>query len=240
MSIAVKIRRGQGPFWGTLKKVAKGVRRFHLPVAGPTRPLFRLLYAVHVGVREGLAWFLRFFWYEPLFRSQCAEVGAGFRLEKLPYLMGKGRIVLGRQMCLDGKVAIGFSNRVHELPELVVGDDVFIGSGSSLFAADSIRIGNHVLIAGDVRIADFDGHPLDAERRRAKEPTPAEAIRPIVIGDDVWIGTGAMIMKGVTVGARSVVAAASVVTRDVPPDVVVAGNPARVVKELRAADPQPV
>src|SRR5438067_8394342 len=172
MSLAVKIRRGEGPFWGTVKKVAKSVRRFHLPVAGPTRLLFRLLYAVHVAAREGLAWFLRFFWYEPLFRSQCAKVGAGFKLEKLPYIMGKGRIVLGRQVYLDGKIAIGFSNRVHELPELVVGDDVFIGHGSSLFAADSIRIGSHVLIAGGVRIADFDGHPVDAERRRAKEPTP--------------------------------------------------------------------
>ena len=84
MSIAVKIRRGQGPVWGTLKKIARGVRRFHIPVAGPTRLLFRLLYFVHVSVLEWLAWALRFFWYEPLFRSQCAAVGEGFRLERLP------------------------------------------------------------------------------------------------------------------------------------------------------------
>jgi acetyltransferase-like isoleucine patch superfamily enzyme len=236
MSILTKLRRGQGPFWGTLKKIALGVLHFHIPVAGPTRLLFRLLYVLHVTLREALTWALRFFWYEPLFRIQCAAIGPGFRMERLPYLMGKGRIVLGRNVYLDGKSAIGFSNRVHELPELVVGDDTFIGNGCGLFVADSIRIGSHVLIAGDVRLADFDGHPIDAERRRAKEPTPPESIRPIVICDDVWIGTGAMIMKGVTVGARSVVAAAAVVTKDVPPDVVVAGNPARVVKNLRPTD----
>jgi acetyltransferase-like isoleucine patch superfamily enzyme len=237
MSIAVKIRRGQGPFWGTLKKIARGVLHFNIPVAGPTRLLFRLLYLVHVSVREWWAWALRFFWYEPLFRSQCTAVGAGFRLERLPYILGKGRIVLGRNVCLDGKIDIGFSNRLHDLPELVIGDDTFIGHSCGLVVGDSVRIGNHVLIAGGVRIADFDGHPVDAERRRAKEPTPPEGIRPIVICDDVWIGTGAMIMKGVTIGARSIVGAGAVVTKDVPPDVVVAGNPARVVKHLKAAEP---
>ncbi len=240
MSIAVNIRRGQGPFWGTLKKVARAVLRFHVPVVGPTRLLFRLLYRCHVTLREGWAWGTRFFWYEPLFRSQCAAIGDGFKMDKLPYIMGSGRIVLGRQVYLDGKLDIGFSNRIHAAPELTVGDDTFIGHGCGLFVADSVRIGNHVLIAGGVRIADFDGHPIDAVRRRAKEPTPPEGIRPIVIGDDVWIGTGAMILKGVTIGDRSIVAAGAVVAKDVPPDVVVAGNPARVVKHLdRQAPAQP-
>jgi maltose O-acetyltransferase len=57
-------------------------------------------------------------------------------------------------------------------------------------------------------------------------------VRPVRIGDDVWIGTGAVILKGVTIGARAIVGAGAVVNRDVPPDVIVAGNPARVVKNL--------
>jgi maltose O-acetyltransferase len=79
--------------------------------------------------------------------------------------------------------------------------------------------------------------PLDAERRRAGEPSPPESVRPVVIGNDVWIGTGAVILKGVTVGDRSVIAARAVVTRDVRPDAVVAGNPARVVKYLSENKP---
>src|SRR5207247_2133879 len=92
--------------------------------------------------------------------------------------------------------------------------------------------GRHCLLAAGVRVFDFDGHPLDADRRRRGEPAPADAIRPVTIGDDVWIGTAAMILKGVTIGDRAVIAAGAVVARDVPADVVVAGNPAQVVKRL--------
>jgi acetyltransferase-like isoleucine patch superfamily enzyme len=207
------------------------VLSFHLPVFWLTRPIFRGLYALHVGVREGCGWAARFFWYEPLFRSQCDSVGPGLCMDTLPYINGKGRIVLGERVRLGGKIDIIFSNRLYE-PELIVGDDTFIGHACSINAARSVRIGRHCLIAGSVRLADFDGHPIDADRRRGKEPTPPEGIRPIVIGDDVWIGSSALILKGVTVGDRSIVAAGAVVTRDVPSDVVVAGNPARVVKHL--------
>ena len=76
------------------------------------------------------------------------------------------------------------------------------------------------------------GHPLDAEERIAGE----EYAFPVTIGDNVWIGGGVSIIGGVTIGKNSVVAAGSVVIRDVPPDTLVAGNPARVVRRLTAAD----
>ena len=71
--------------------------------------------------------------------------------------------------------------------------------------------------------------------RRAGDPTPADGIAPVVIGDEVWVGFHAIILKGVTVGDRAIVAAGAVVTKDVPADAVVAGNPARVVKVLSPA-----
>ncbi len=239
MSIATRIRRGQGPVWGTLKRLARGVLGFHIPVVPVTRPLFALLYRLHVLVREGVLWALRFFWFEPLFRSQCAAVGRGFRLEHLPYITGSGRIVIGEQVFLAGKSSFTFSNRVHNAPELVVGDDTFIGHNCSISVAGSVRIGKHCLLAAGVRVSDFDGHPVDAERRRAKEPTPPEGIRPVVIGDDVWVGQDSIILKGVTIGDRSIIGAGAVVTRDVPADVVVGGNPARVVKHLAGEAPHP-
>ncbi|MBX6311517.1 MAG: acyltransferase [Isosphaeraceae bacterium] len=234
MSLAVKIRRGEGPVWRPLKALARRFLQLHLPVVSPTRPLFHLLYNVHVGLREGGLWALRFFWYEPLFRSQCASVGEGFQMEQLPYLVGRGRIYIGHRVRLSGKPEFGFSNRLHTAPELIIGDGTFIGHRCSFDIAQSVRIGRHCLLASAVRVSDFDGHPLDAGRRRANEPTPPEGIRPVVIEDDVWIGTGALILKGVTIGARSIVGAGAIVTRDVPPDVVVAGNPARIVKRLVA------
>jgi acetyltransferase-like isoleucine patch superfamily enzyme len=236
MGLMSKIRRGEGPVFGTVKAVAKAVLNFHIPAGGPLRYVFGGLYPVHVFVREMGIWAARFFWYEPLFRSQCESVGKRFRMEKLPYILGRGRIVIGSGVRLSGKSSIGWGNRASGdvLPELVIGDDSFVGHECSFAVARSIRLGRHVLLAGGVRVYDYDGHPVDAGRRRAGEPNPPEQIRPVVIGDDVWVGTGAMILKGVTVGDRSVIAARSVVSSDVPADVVVAGNPARVVKRLGA------
>jgi acetyltransferase-like isoleucine patch superfamily enzyme len=232
MGIGQKIREGKGPIWGSAKWCARKVLTFHIPVAGPTRPLFKLLYRLHVGLRETWIWAARFFWYEPLFRSQCESIGDGFQMEQLPYLTGNGRIVIGKGVRLSGKPSIGFSGRSGHRPEFVVGDGTFIGHQCGFRIARSVRIGKHCLLAGGVSVMDMDGHPLDATRRRDGEPTPPEGIAPVVIGDDVWIGAGALIVKGVAIGDRSIVAAGSVVTKEVPPDVVVAGNPAKVVKNL--------
>jgi acetyltransferase-like isoleucine patch superfamily enzyme len=232
LSLVQKLRRGEGPFWGGLKRGAKAILSFHLPVNAATRPVFRFLYGVHVTIREGWIWFRRFFWNEPLFRGQCESVGAGFQMEELPYLNGRGRIVIGDQVRLSGKSSITFGRSGGTTPELIVGDGTFIGHLCGFNIGRSVRIGRHCLLAGGVTVFDMDGHPLDADDRRAGLPTPPSTIAPVVIGDDVWIGAGAVILKRVAIGDRAIVAARSVVTSDVPPDVVVAGNPARVVKEL--------
>jgi acetyltransferase-like isoleucine patch superfamily enzyme len=232
MSWITKLRKGEGPFWGRAKRAVRAVLSFHLPMNRLTRPVFRLLYRFHVLVRESWIWARRFFWNEPLFRGQCESVGSGFQMEELPYLSGSGRIRLGSGVRLSGKSSIAFGRPSPDVPELIVGDETFIGHDCAFSIGRSIQIGNHCLLAGGVRVLDMDGHPLDAVRRRAGEPTPPEAIAPVVIGDDVWIGHGSIILKGVTIGARSVVAARSVVTKDVPPDTIVAGNPARIVKQL--------
>jgi acetyltransferase-like isoleucine patch superfamily enzyme len=233
--LAAKVREGRGP-WAPVKRVARGVLSLHVPVAGPTRSLFRLAYRLHVGAAELGRWAVRFFWYEPLFRSQCESVGPGFRMERLPYLQGAGRIVVGRDVRLSGKPNIHFSARHGRPPELIIGDGTFIGHACGFHVGRSVRIGRHCLLAGGVQVYDLDGHPLDAAARRAGLPTPADAVRPVEIGDDVWVGSGALILKGVTIGPRSVVAARSVVTADVAADVVVAGSPARVVRHLSRAE----
>src|SRR5262249_20643850 len=160
----------------------------------------------------------RFFWYEPLFRSQCARVGKNFRMEKLPYIDGNGAIEIGDDVTLDGQPSFVFGNRANERPRVVIGDHTYIGFNCSFTASASITIGKHCLLAASVQISDYDGHPLDAARRRAGEPAPPDSVRPVIIGDDVWIGAGVLILKGVRIGDRAVIGAASVVTKDVPPD----------------------
>lgn len=228
-------RRAGTTFRERVKPLAVRALTAHVPVKGPLRPLVRLLYGVHVGVREAIGQGLRFVWYEPLLRSQCESVGAGFRMEQLPYIWGSGRIVIGDDVRLSGKSSISFHHAGGRTPELRIGDRSFLGHDCSLAVASSIVIGRHVLVAGGARMADYDGHPVDAASRRAGHPTPPDAIHPIVIEDDVWIGADARILKGVRIGARSIVGSGAVVTRSVPPDVVVAGNPACVVRHLASS-----
>ncbi|MEZ4731732.1 MAG: DapH/DapD/GlmU-related protein [Caldilineaceae bacterium] len=104
--------------------------------------------------------------------------------------------------------------------------------GVMLVAAERIVIGDRVQVGANSTIVDTDFHPLTAEGRARDFLAGAHA--PIVIEDDIFIGMQSLILKGVTIGRGSVVGAGSVVTRDVPPGVVVAGKPAVVVKELES------
>jgi maltose O-acetyltransferase len=93
-----------------------------------------------------------------------------------------------------------------------------------------VIIGEYTLFGPAVQIYTAT-HPLNAERRRAEEYG-----KPITIGSDVWVGGGAILCPGVTVGRRSVIGAGSIVTRDIPEGVLAAGNPCRVIREITDED----
>ncbi|WP_329609191.1 sugar O-acetyltransferase [Arthrobacter sp. ATA002] len=108
-----------------------------------------------------------------------------------------------------------------------MGSRTFINYSFTALDVAAITIGDDVQIGPNVQLLT-PTHPVEPGPRRDK----LEAARPIVIGDNVWIGGGAIVLPGVTVGENSVIGAGAVVTRDVPANVVVVGNPARVVKNL--------
>lgn len=108
--------------------------------------------------------------------------------------------------------------------------DRFGMTGGSIIAEERVIIGHRVTVGANTIIADTDFHPLDALRRQHAPIDGATA--PIVIEDDVFIGMQCLILKGVTIGRGSVIGAGSVVTRDVPPGVIAAGNPAAVIRAL--------
>ena len=110
---------------------------------------------------------------------------------------------------------------------ITIGFDTFINYGGIVLDTAAVTIGNEVRIATAVQLLTAE-HPLDPVARRAG----VELARPITISDGVWIGGGAIVCPGVTVGENSVIGAGSVVTRDVPAGVVAAGNPCRVIKPL--------
>jgi acetyltransferase-like isoleucine patch superfamily enzyme len=118
----------------------------------------------------------------------------------------------------------------------------FLGPGSRIWCTQRVTIGSNVLIAHEVDIHDSNAHSLRWQDRRDEivarfehanhSVPPAVATAPITIEDDVWIGFKSSVLKGVTIGRGAVVAAGSVVTKDVAPFTLVAGNPARRIKEL--------
>lgn len=108
-----------------------------------------------------------------------------------------------------------------------LGRNVFINYHCVFLDCARIEIGHDVQIGPAVQLYTAQ-HPLDPVVRRSG----LESARPIRIGNDVWIGGGAVVLPGVTIGARSVVGAGAVVVQDVPPDTVVVGNPSRVIRTL--------
>ena len=106
----------------------------------------------------------------------------------------------------------------------------FAMTGGSICVAERIIIGDRVNIGANTSILDTDFHPLDPETRRL-HPQDANT-KPVTIEDDVFIGMNCLILKGVTIGCGSVIGAGSVVTSNIPSHVIVAGNPARIIREI--------
>ncbi len=102
-------------------------------------------------------------------------------------------------------------------------------NGTAIVSYQRVYIGRNVLFGPNVLIMDSDGHPAD---RTLSDTAEHKKMAPVTIEDNAWVGFGAMIMKGVTVGHHAVVAAHAVVTKSVPPHCVAAGNPARIVKDF--------
>jgi acetyltransferase-like isoleucine patch superfamily enzyme len=174
----------------------------------------------------------RLLYYEPLMKSRCMSVGKNLTLlQALPLITGNLRIYIGDDDTIDGTNTFA-ANRVYDAPELRIGNRSFIGWHVTISVGQSVVIGEHCLIGANVLIADNDMHPLSAEARRRNETVSKDAIKPVHIGDDVWVGSGCHILKGVKIGNGSVVGAGSVVVGDVPANCIAAGNPARVVKQM--------
>lgn len=160
------------------------------------------------------------------------------------YLERRNSFASFRSQAVDG-LRMGNRVRVYTRTEfnvepsgrLEIGDDCIL-AGAVFMCASLIVLGHRVVVSYNVTLADSDFHPHDPKLRRAdaianaphgdRSKRPPIIAQPIRIEDDVWIGIGAIVLKGVTIGAGARVGAGSVVTRDVPAGVTVVGNPARI------------
>ena len=166
------------------------------------------------------------------------RIGKHFRVGRFDTQIGQnGQVGIDRavvqlgsksELNIDGDVAIGPG--VHLLigpnAKLTIGDFSRVTANSRILVKKEIRIGSHTQISWDVQIMDTDFHHIYDSDGNTKVNT-----KPVTIGNNVWVGSRVTIMKGVTIGDNAVIAAGSVVTRDVPRLALVAGNPARVIRQ---------
>jgi len=149
-------------------------------------------------------------------------------------------VIFQNPHCLHFGVGVGIGNQSCFLPltnyagltynpKITIGDRCSIGIRNSFACIDRIKIGNDVLFAGFVHLTDHSHGYEKIDEPIVKQQLISKG--PIIIEDQCWLGFGCEILSGVRIGRHSIVAARSVVTKDVPPYSVVAGNPARVVKQ---------
>lgn len=165
-----------------------------------------------------------------------------FALRRRYYLLRYPRLRLGRRVEIRGRlrlrrgvrVTIGDGTRLNKLVRFAGPGEVRVGSdcllnGTWIGSWASVTVGDRCLLS-DCELVDTDFHNLDPARRH--EPPGPATRQPIVVEENVWVGAHALVLKGVRIGRDSVVGAATVVRSDVPPRVVVIGNPQEIVKKF--------
>lgn len=179
--------------------------------------LFNVIRLRIYGVQYGKRCIVQGRLYLKLFPTSKCSIGDNF-------YFSSGKCI--NALCTNKRGAIYITDQA----KVIIGDNVGMSS-TVLWCHKSINIGNNVKIGGNCFLIDTDAHNLDYQKRRDYRTDYGEA-KTIVIEDDVLIGMNTIVLKGVTIGARSVIGAGSVVTKNIPPDSIACGNPAKVIKSL--------
>lgn len=198
-------------------------------------PLLRLVFRIWTAVRRrGVSLLGRW-----VLRAAAVSFGEGLTLYGIPIVRSSGdfSIRLGKNVVLCSEAsatALGVNHPVvfetgAPGATIVIGDHVGI-SGASICAWTRIEIGSHCLLGANVMVVDTDFHSIDPVNRRYSRENVKSA--PVIIEENVFLGANTVVLKGVRIGRNSVIGAGSVVTRDIPPDTLAAGNPCRPLSAL--------
>lgn len=175
-------------------------------------------------------------YYRLLFWLKGVSFGKNMRILGKISIVNLGKITIGENFLMTSgnsvnPICSNIQGCFYTEPgaRITIGDNVGMSS-TRMWIKESLTIGCNVKIGGNVLLIDTDCHPMDYEVRRfSNEGTKSS---PIKIEDDVWIGAHCIVLKGVTIGARSIIGAGSVVTKSIPADCIAVGNPAKVIRHI--------
>jgi acetyltransferase-like isoleucine patch superfamily enzyme len=153
-----------------------------------------------------------------------ATVPFSVRLHGRIQISGCGEVVLGEGVSLNGTV-VPIELVTYTSGLIEIGNHTFINYGSSIAARASVKIGSYCHLGHYIFVMDNDQHDVVRHMELPRSD-------PVIVEDHVWIGSKAIVLPGVRIGSRAVIGAGSIVTKDIPPRCVAAGNPARVIRRL--------
>ncbi len=230
--IKQSLKHSENPIANGVFKILKAIRGASFPAP---RVMTKPLYYGYCSVLTLISTMVRVFWWTPLFKGRLVHSGANLYLYGgLPYISGPVEIELGKNCRVSGHSTFSGRSVAKTTPKLTVGNNVDIGWMTTIAVGSNVVIGNNVRIAGRTLLAGYPGHPLDAKARAAGLPETDDQVGDIILEDDVWLATGVSVMSDVRIGHSTIVAAGSVVTHDLPANVLAGGIPAKVIAQLDA------
>lgn len=180
--------------------------------------------------------------YNLLYKMMGVKIGRSVKLQGLPIIVNKGKISIGNRSVVKSSFLsnlLGLYQRSiivtrNKDAVIEIGENVGI-SGVTIYARKEIKIGSHTRIGANTKLMDNDFHPVDPQLRL--ECSQDIATKPIIIGENVFIGCNSLVLKGVEIGDNTTIGAGSVVTKNIPANCIAAGNPAKVIKFLDGEQP---
>ena len=197
-----------------------------------------ILKVINLPVAFHTRWYPRFNRF--YFRGKRVRYGENMKILGKTNVVNQGEISIGDNFYMTSGDAINpISSNLHgaffveEGAKVVIGNNVGMSS-TRVWIKSGLTIGDNVNIGACVLLIDTDTHPIDYIARRTSNEGAKSA--PIVIEDDVWIGAHSIVLKGVHIGARSIIGAGSVVTKDIPSDCIAAGNPCKIIRYINTSE----
>lgn len=220
----LNIKRAETPFYAFLYRSIKSVQSISIP---SIKIIHLPLYYISVSIKAFFFSLLHAVWSVPVFSARCTQVGKGLKLPNgVPLVVGGNlKIYLGDNVSIR-RSTIG-AGKVFDEPILRIGNNSSIGYGTSISVSKEVEIGDNCMIAPNCIIMDSGDHPISPHKRLECMPVDPVDVKPVKIGNNVWIGAYCAILKGVNIGDNTIIATHSVITKDVLANAIYAGYPAR-------------